>query len=80
MALQLRRKIDEYLAEWKKNPNHLPLIVKGARQIGKTKIRHQTLSQKHRLQRQILHLPVLFDVFAETVHDVEDRGGQMMGE
>ena len=36
MALQLRRKIDEYLAEWKKNPNHLPLIVKGARQIGKT--------------------------------------------
>ncbi len=32
----LRRKIDEYLIEWKKNPNRLPLIVKGARQIGKT--------------------------------------------
>lgn len=33
---RLRRKIDDYLIEWKNNPNRLPLIVKGARQIGKT--------------------------------------------
>ncbi len=32
----LKRKIDEILAEWKKDPDHKPLIVKGARQIGKT--------------------------------------------
>ena len=32
----LRRKIDDYLNEWKNNPNRMPLIVKGARQIGKT--------------------------------------------
>lgn len=32
----LKRKIDDYLLSWKKNPGHLPLIVKGARQIGKT--------------------------------------------
>lgn len=32
----LRRKIDDFLLEWKKNPERLPLIVKGARQIGKT--------------------------------------------
>lgn len=32
----LRRKIDRDLAAWKKNPGRLPLIVKGARQIGKT--------------------------------------------
>lgn len=31
----LKRKIDAYLKEWK-NRNHNPLIVKGARQIGKT--------------------------------------------
>ena len=31
----LHRKIDIYLKEWKKR-NHKPLIVKGARQIGKT--------------------------------------------
>ena len=32
----LKRKIDKYLMEWKKNPDRKPLIVKGARQIGKT--------------------------------------------
>ncbi len=31
-----RRKIDEYLYNWKTDPTHKPLIVKGARQIGKT--------------------------------------------
>lgn len=33
---RLKRKIDKYLIEWKKNSNRLPLIIKGARQIGKT--------------------------------------------
>ena len=32
----LKRKIDEFLSEWKQNPDRLPLIVKGARQVGKT--------------------------------------------
>lgn len=31
-----RRKIDGYLEAWKADRNHKPLIVKGARQIGKT--------------------------------------------
>ena len=36
-----RRKIDEYLKKWKEDVLHKPLIVKGARQIGKTEsIRH----------------------------------------
>lgn len=34
--MYLKRKIDEYLINWKKNESHMPLIVKGARQIGKT--------------------------------------------
>ena len=33
---RLRRKIDQYLIEWKNSSNKLPLIIKGARQIGKT--------------------------------------------
>lgn len=33
---RLKRKIDDYLIKWKKNPDRLPLIIKGARQIGKT--------------------------------------------
>ena len=31
-----RRKIDDYLKKWKESPSHKPLIVKGARQVGKT--------------------------------------------
>lgn len=34
--MYLKRKIDSFLCDWKKNSNHNPLIVKGARQIGKT--------------------------------------------
>ena len=34
--MYLRRKIDDFLNEWKKTENRKPLIVKGARQIGKT--------------------------------------------
>ena len=32
----LKRKIDNVLAEWKKRPDRKPLIVRGARQVGKT--------------------------------------------
>ena len=34
--MYLKRKIDDYLREWKNKKDKLPLIVKGARQIGKT--------------------------------------------
>ena len=33
---RLRRKIDDYLIEWKNSSDKKPLIIKGARQIGKT--------------------------------------------
>ena len=32
----LRRKIDQYLIDWKNDKGKMLLIVKGARQIGKT--------------------------------------------
>ncbi len=32
----LRRKIEKFLTDWKNNPNHLPLVIKGCRQCGKT--------------------------------------------
>lgn len=34
--MYLKRKIDEYLINWKNDSDHNPLIIKGARQIGKT--------------------------------------------
>ena len=32
----LKRKIDKKLIEWKNNKDHNPLIIYGARQVGKT--------------------------------------------
>jgi len=32
----LNRKIDNFLTDWKRNPDRKPLIVKGPRQVGKT--------------------------------------------
>ena len=34
--MYLKRKIDAYLSNWKADPSHKPLIVKGSRQVGKT--------------------------------------------
>ena len=36
MEKLLKRKIDKYLTDWKNRPVRKPLIIKGARQIGKT--------------------------------------------
>ena len=33
---KLRRKVDQFLIDWKNDKNKLPLIIKGARQVGKT--------------------------------------------
>ena len=37
MTEYLKRKIDDYLVNWKTDPERKPLIIKGARQVGKTK-------------------------------------------
>ncbi|MBQ9678494.1 MAG: ATP-binding protein [Prevotella sp.] len=34
--MMLKRKIDQFLTQWKSKEDRLPLIVKGARQVGKT--------------------------------------------
>ena len=34
--MYIERKIDRFLHDWKNNKNRLPLIIKGARQVGKT--------------------------------------------
>lgn len=49
----LRRKIDTYLVAWKSNPDRKPLIVKGARQIGKTRSIEQFAKQNYKNVIQI---------------------------
>ena len=44
----LKRKIDAYLESWKNNPGRKPLIVKGARQIGKTRSIEHFATQQYK--------------------------------
>ncbi|MBO5155143.1 MAG: AAA family ATPase [Eubacterium sp.] len=44
--MYLKRKIDFFLDQWKADPDHKPLIVKGPRQIGKTES-IRTFAAKH---------------------------------
>lgn len=45
MRKYYERLIDKYLLEWKNDPNHKPLLLRGARQVGKSSaIRHLGLS------------------------------------
>ena len=39
--MYLKRKVDDFLCEWKSDPNRKPLVIKGSRQVGKTEsIKH----------------------------------------
>ena len=49
----LKRKVDNYLLEWKNNPDHKPLIIKGARQVGKTRSIEWFASQNYQCVIQI---------------------------
>ena len=49
----LRRKVDDYLMAWKNSPDRKPLIIKGARQIGKTRSIEWFASQNYKTVIQI---------------------------
>ena len=44
----LKRKIDVFLNDWKLNPGHKPLVVRGARQVGKTESILQFAKQQYK--------------------------------
>lgn len=53
MNTLLKRKVDTYLTNWKKNHDRKPLIIKGARQIGKTRSIEWFASQNYKSVIQI---------------------------
>ena len=53
MNTLLKRKVDAYLTNWKSNPDRKPLIIKGARQIGKTRSIEWFASQNYKSVIQI---------------------------
>lgn len=61
--MYLKRKIDDYLIEWKANSDRKPLIIKGARQIGKTEsIRRFARGYKSFIEINFVDEPVYKDI------------------
>jgi len=49
--MYIKRKIDEALKDWKNDPSHKPLLLRGARQTGKTTaVRHLAESFDHYIE------------------------------
>ena len=46
--MYLKRKVDFFLSEWKKDPERKPLIIKGARQTGKTRSIEKYASENYK--------------------------------
>ena len=67
-----KRKIDEFLADWKNNHSRKPLIVKGARQIGKTE---SILHFAHENYENVVYINFVLDKKYTTIvndgYDVE---------
>ena len=63
----MKRKISEVLVQWKSDPGRMPLIINGARQVGKTYIIRQ-FGREHYEQLLYLNLEIeaQFCQFLET--------------
>ena len=64
---RLRRKIDDFLINWKNDKNRLPLIIGGARQVGKTNaIRYfgENNYQSY-IEINFLEMPQFLDIFKD---------------
>ena len=62
----LRRKIDAFLEDWKSRTDRMPLIIKGARQIGKTEsIRYFA----HRHYKNIVEINFVLQKHFKTIFD-----------
>ena len=70
--MYFKRKIDEFLANWKNNHSRKPLIVKGARQIGKTE---SILHFAHENYENVVYINFVLDKKYTTIvndgYDVE---------
>lgn len=68
--MYLKRKIDAFLANWKNDINHNPLIVKGARQIGKTESILHFANQNY---KNVIYINFVFDTkFKVILNDSYD--------
>ena len=67
--MYLKRKIDSFLQKWKNEENHLPLIVKGARQIGKT----ESINEFSKIYNNVVYINFALEpIYKMVVNDGYD--------
>ncbi len=67
--MYLKRKIDSFLQNWKNDENHLPLIVKGARQIGKT----ESINEFSKIYNNVVYINFALEpIYKMVVNDGYD--------
>lgn len=65
-GIKIKRKIDFSLSEWKSSSNHLPLIIRGARQIGKSySVRQFGKSYQSFVEINFVDNPEYKDIFVD---------------
>lgn len=66
MKVSFKRKIEFFLENWKISPNKLPLIIRGARQIGKTfAVRSFAKKYKSFVEINFVDNPEFKDIFSD---------------
>lgn len=71
------RSIDSRLLEWKQSANHKPLLLRGARQVGKSSaVRHLALSFEHYIEVNFEKQPELKNLFS-NLNDVKHLAMQL---
>ena len=76
--MYIKRAIDNQLIEWKNGAKHKPLLLRGARQVGKSSaVRHLGESFDHYIEVNFEKRPELRTLFQEVsdVHELANRLG-----
>ena len=76
--MYIKRNIDKYLLEWKNTPIHKPLLLRGARQVGKSSaIRELGRSFKYYIEVNFESREDLKEIFEQLsdVHEIANRLG-----
>lgn len=75
--MYIQRNIDTQLQEWKENPRHKPLLLRGARQVGKSSsVRNLGKSFRHFIEVNFEYRPELKELFSNN-HDVKQIAAQL---
>ncbi|MGN1246512.1 MAG: ATP-binding protein [Muribaculaceae bacterium] len=77
--MYIARLIDKDLIEWKESQNHKPLLLRGARQVGKSStVRHLALQFDHFIEVNFERQPELKALFPDNI-DVKDIARKLGG-